>query len=264
MIVHFSKYHGTGNDFIMIDGRDQDTSLFNRKLIHRLCDRRFGIGGDGLIILEGGGHADLRMRYYNADGNEGTMCGNGGRCFTAFAHQLELTGTETRFDGIDGAHLSSILPNGHIRLKLKDVSGVKKLDDGYLLDTGSPHFVKFVTRLGELDVEFEGKELRHQQRFGEGGVNVNFVEAGKHPDQISVRTFERGVEAETFSCGTGVSAAAICAHIHNVSDILTYQIHTRGGVLHVSFKESEKGWFKEVYLTGPATRVYNGTIQIDR
>ena len=262
MIVHFSKYHGTGNDFIMIDGRDQDSSQFHTPLIRQLCDRRFGIGSDGLIILEDGDQSNLRMRYYNADGNEGSMCGNGGRCFTAFAHHLELSEVETIFEGIDGLHKATLLPDGDIRLKLKDVHGVEKMDDGYLLDTGSPHFVKFVTLLDQLDVTGKGRELRHQKRFGKGGVNVNFLELGASPDQISVRTFERGVEAETYSCGTGVSAAAICSYLHYKSDILTYQVHTLGGKLKVSFNALENGHFTEIYLTGPAKRVYEGSIEI--
>ncbi len=247
----------------MIDGRTQDSSQLNTSLIHRLCDRRFGIGGDGLIILEKEDQSSLRMRYYNADGNEGTMCGNGGRCFTAFAHHLELSGVETTFEGIDGMHKATLMPDGDIRLKLKDVSGFKKMDDGYFLDTGSPHFVKFVTGLDQLDVSGEGREIRHQKRFGAGGVNVNFLEQGASPDQISVRTFERGVEAETYSCGTGVSAAAICSYLQHKSDIFTYQIHTLGGKLKVSFKALENGEFTEVYLTGPAKRVYDGSIEIN-
>jgi diaminopimelate epimerase len=263
MIVHFSKYHGTGNDFIMIDGRDQDNGQFHTRLIQQLCDRRFGIGSDGLIILEEGDPSKLRMRYYNSDGNEGTMCGNGGRCFIAFAHYLKLSEVETTFEGIDGMHMATLLPNGDIRLKLKDVHEVEKMDDGYLLDTGSPHFVKFVTSLDHVDVTVEGRELRHQKRFGKGGVNVNFLELGASPDQISVRTFERGVEAETYSCGTGVSAAAICSYLHHKSDIFTYQVHTLGGKLEVSFKALKNGQFTEIYLTGPAIRVYEGSIEIN-
>ncbi len=262
MIVHFSKYQGTGNDFIMIDGRDHDRAQFHTKLIHQLCDRRFGIGSDGLIILEEGDPSNLRMRYYNADGNEGTMCGNGGRCFIAFAHHLKLSEAETTFEGIDGMHEATLLSDGDIRLKLKDVYGVEKMDEGYLLDTGSPHFVKFVTLLDQIDVTGEGQEIRHQKRFGSGGVNVNFCETGASPDQISVRTFERGVEAETYSCGTGVSAAAICSYLHHKSDIFTYQVHTLGGELKVSFQALENGHFTEVYLTGPAQRVYEGSIEI--
>jgi diaminopimelate epimerase len=262
MIVHFSKYHGTGNDFIMIDGRDQDTSYFNTGVIHQLCDRRFGIGADGLIILQHGEKTDLRMVYYNADGREGTMCGNGGRCFTAFAHQLDLSGIETTFEGIDGMHRSTLQANGNIQLNIKDVHAVEKLKDGYLLDTGSPHFVKFITDLDQLDVNGVGQVIRHQQRFGEAGVNVNFVEQGSSPDRISVRTFERGVEAETYSCGTGVSAAAICSYLHHKSDIITYHIHTLGGKLKVSFNASENGHFTEVCLTGPAKQVFSGSIEI--
>ena len=136
MIVHFSKYHGTGNDFVMIDGREQDTSYFDNDLVHQICDRRFGIGSDGLIILQEGKKTDFKMRYYNADGFEGTMCGNGGRCITAFAHKLKIIGLDSTFEGIDGLYSSSILPNGEIRLKLKDVNGLRWVEDGYLLDTG--------------------------------------------------------------------------------------------------------------------------------
>lgn len=262
MIVHFSKYHGTGNDFVMIDGRAQDTLQFSTTLIHRLCDRRFGIGGDGLIILEQGDQADFNMRYFNADGREGSMCGNGGRCITAFAHHLGITGTEASFKGIDGMHSASLLPGGDIRLKLVDVNGLKSLEDGYLLDTGSPHFVKFLSGLDQMDVAREGKEIRHQARFGPGGVNVNFVETGSRPDHISVRTFERGVEAETYSCGTGVSAAAICSYIHQKSDNFSYHIQTRGGSLKVSFKAENNNTFTKVYLTGPAVQVYEGSIEL--
>lgn len=262
MIVHFSKYHGTGNDFVMIDGRTQDTSQFDTNLIHRLCDRRFGIGGDGLIILEQGDQVDFNMRYFNADGREGSMCGNGGRCITAFANHLGIISTDASFKGIDGMHWASILPGGDIRLKLKDVEGIKSLKDGYLLDTGSPHFVKFLSGLDHIDVTRDGKEIRHQARFGPGGVNVNFVETGSKSDQISVRTFERGVEAETYSCGTGVSAAAICAYLHQKADKLTYHVETRGGSLKVSFNTKNNSKFTEVYLTGPAVRVYDGSIEL--
>lgn len=263
MFVHFSKYHGTGNDFVMIDGRNQETSHFTTKLIQHLCDRRFGIGSDGLIILENGEGADLKMRYFNSDGQEGSMCGNGGRCFTAFAHHLGISGSELAFEGIDGKHSASLLPLGDIRLKLKDVKGFSSLEDGYLLDTGSPHFVKFIHGLDQIDVALEGKEIRHQARFGPGGVNVNFVEMGPEPGQISVRTFERGVEAETYSCGTGVTAAAICAYLFKKTDIISYLIKTRGGKLNVSFKVQEKSLFTDVYLTGPAVKVYEGSIELN-
>ncbi len=236
MIVQFTKYHGTGNDFIMIDGREQDTSFLDHRLIRSMCHRRFGIGGDGLIILRKSDTGNFKMSYYNADGHEGSMCGNGGRCITAFARDLGIITMETTFEGIDGKHSASLLPNGEIRLKLRDVDGIRWMEDGYLLDTGSPHFVKFVTSLDELNVEKEGREIRMQSRWGEKGVNVNFVELGESSNKISVRTYERGVENETYSCGTGVTAAAICSYFHNKSDIFSYHIHTLGGNLNVSFR----------------------------
>jgi diaminopimelate epimerase len=262
MLVHFSKYHGTGNDFVMIDGRDRETSVFTTKVIRRLCDRRFGIGGDGLIIVEESKQFDFTMRYFNADGKEGTMCGNGGRCITAFANYLGISSTKSTFEGIDGPHEASILSNGEIRLKLMDVRGISRLEDGYLLDTGSPHFVSFVNKLEQIEVEREGAKIRHQSRFGKSGVNVNFVEQGSAPHEITVRTFERGVEGETWSCGTGVAAAAITAFFHSGSDILSYQVNTRGGKLNVTFKSQGNQQFTEIYLTGPASHVYDGSIDI--
>lgn len=247
----------------MIDGRSQDTSYFNHQLIRQICDRRFGIGGDGLIILEDSKRSDFRMLYFNSNGYEGTMCGNGGRCITAFAHQLGITGLETTFEGIDGKHTATILPNGEIRLKLKDVEGIRWVEDGYLLDTGSPHFVKFVTQLDQIAVENEGREIRNQSRFGKSGVNVNFVEKGGASNRISVRTFERGVEAETLSCGTGVVAAAICSYYHYKSDIFSYSVRTPGGKLNVSFHAQHHSQFTDIFLTGPASQVYNGSIEIN-
>jgi diaminopimelate epimerase len=262
MLVQFSKYHGTGNDFVMIDGREQETSGFTTSIVRRLCDRRFGIGGDGLIILEESKRYDFIMRYFNADGHEGTMCGNGGRCITAFARRLGLFSKLTTFEGIDGPHEASMQPGDEIRLKLVDVSGIEKLEDGYLLDTGSPHFVSFVKKLDQLAVEREGSRIRHQERFGKGGVNVNFVEPGNRSHRISVRTFERGVEGETWSCGTGVAAAAITSCFHSASDKKSYDVQTRGGRLNVEFQYSGGQHFTEIYLTGPASHVYDGSIDI--
>jgi diaminopimelate epimerase len=260
--VHFSKYHGTGNDFVVIDGRKQDTSAFDADLIGQICDRRFGIGGDGLIILLESKRADFRMIYYNSDGHEGTMCGNGGRCITAFASRLRIISMDATLEGIDGLHSATILPNEEIRLRLRDVEGIRWMEDGYLLDTGSPHFVKFVSQLELIDVASEGSEIRNQRRFGKHGVNVNFVERSGDLNRISVRTFERGVENETLSCGTGVAAAAICSYFHYKSDILSYHISTPGGNLNVSFRSQYHNQFSDIYLTGPAAHVYDGSIEI--
>lgn len=227
-----------------------------------ICDRRFGIGGDGLILLTEARGCDFRMTYYNADGREGTMCGNGGRCIAAFAHQLGITGLESTFEGIDGMHRSSILPNGEIRLGIREVNGIRWMEDGYFLNTGSPHFVKFVDQIEQLDVEKEGREIRNQSRFGRGGVNVNFVEQAGASNRISVRTYERGVEAETYSCGTGVTASAISSYFHFKSDLLSYTVHTRGGNLNVAFREQHHNHFTDIFLTGPASHVFDGEIQI--
>ncbi len=262
MKVQFSKYHGAGNDFIMIDGRERDLDSMDQSVIRFLCDRHFGIGADGLIILTASEKHDFRMIYYNADGREGTMCGNGGRCITAFARSLGITGQRATFDGVDGTHRSEILPDGNIRLMLKDVEGIRFTGDGYLLHTGSPHFVVFVDRLQELDVDTEGRAIRHQARFGREGTNVNFVEPGPNEGEIRVRTFERGVEAETLSCGTGVTASAISAFCHFKTDIFSYRITTRGGDLKVSFETQDRIHFSPVWLTGPASRVFEGEVEI--
>lgn len=263
MIVQFAKYHGTGNDFIMIDGRAQDCSALDHRRIQLLCHRRFGIGADGLIILGNSPEQDFKMSYFNADGFEGSMCGNGGRCITAFARDLGLITMETTFEGIDGLHSATLLPKGEIRLKLKDVDGLRWMMDGYLLDTGSPHFILFVSGLDDINVKEKGREIREQSRWGEKGVNVNFVEAGESPNRIRVRTFERGVEDETYSCGTGVTAAAICSYYHHKSDVTSYTVNTPGGKLNVSFRVMHHNRFNDIHLTGPAERVFEGSFELD-
>ena len=245
----------------MIDGRDLDLSLLDQEAIQTLCHRRFGVGADGLIILERSKKHLFAMKYYNSDGREGSMCGNGGRCIVAFARQLGLAGSELSFESIDGTHRASFLENGEICLKLRDVQNVKEVEDGYLLDTGSPHFVRFVKDLNKIDMEVQGRVIRHESRFGEEGVNVNFVEEDQADNSLFVRTFERGVEAETWSCGTGVTAAAIAACFRNNTDKISYKVLTRGGRLEVRFKVMEDQRFAEVELVGPASHVYDGTIQ---
>jgi diaminopimelate epimerase len=247
---------------VMIDGRGGLNFHANPELINRLCDRRLGIGGDGLIILQESSRYDFSMRYFNADGHESTMCGNGGRCITIFAKQLGLVRSETVFEGIDGKHSASILPDGEVRLKLVDVTGIERLEDGYLLDTGSPHFVKFVEEPEKIDVEHEGAAIRHQERFGPGGVNVNFVKTGPLPGTIVVRTFERGVERETWSCGTGATAAAIATGYHSGNGEVTSRVLTKGGELNVSFRKGGQEHFTDIYLTGPVSHVYDGTLEI--
>ncbi|MCX6291898.1 MAG: diaminopimelate epimerase [Bacteroidetes bacterium] len=258
----FWKYHGTGNDFILIDDRDDHVHL-SQALIQQLCERRFGIGADGLIILRNFDGYDFKMTYYNADGNEGSMCGNGGRCITAFAKAIGKIVNEAFFSASDGDHRSIITAESPITVKLKmnDVQEVEVHEDFIFLDTGSPHYVKFVEDVTSVDVVSEGREIRNSSRFKKTGTNVNFVQTSG--SELIVRTYERGVEDETLSCGTGVTASAIAAVVNGKlkADAGTVDILTIGGKLKVYF-EKEDGGFKNIWLEGGAALVYKGEVHI--
>lgn len=255
MSISFSKYHGTGNDFIMIDNRPGKISLI-RPQVEALCTRRFGIGADGLILLENGPER-LRMVYYNSDGRESSMCGNGGRCFARFAQDLGLvTGTSVEFDAVDGWHRADF-EGDIVILQMKDCSGYTASDEGFVLDTGSPHFVKFVAPDFWDDEAFVpvARAIRNRAHFKEKGINVNFIcETG--PGTLRIRTFERGVEDETYSCGTGVTAAALVyGHQNGLTEV---KLESKGGSLSVSFEPQADGSFHQVFLKGPAVKVYTG------
>lgn len=259
MQLHFKKYQGTGNDFVLIDNRDNKISL-TIKQIAFLCDRRFGIGADGLMLLENAEGHDFRMVYYNADGNESTMCGNGGRCIAAFAKQLGIVGNQVSFVAIDGPHTATINDDGTVSLQMQDVHTIIK-GDGYTeLNTGSPHYVSFVDNVNTTDVFNIGRSIRNSERYQPKGINVNFVQ--KSADGIYVRTYERGVEDETYSCGTGVTAAAIASN-NGTSGHFSTNIKTPGGNLNVSFDKIDADNIKNVILTGPATYVYSGDIVVN-
>lgn len=258
MNINFSKYQGTGNDFVIIDNRDGNTSLTNQQ-ISFLCDRRFGVGADGLMIIGTADGYDFRMTYYNADGTEGTMCGNGGRCLVQYAHDNGIVKDHYSFIAIDGPHEATINNNGWVHLKMSDVNSVEVGADFLVTDTGSPHYIKTVTNIEQYDVFNEGKSIRYNERFAKEGINVNFV--AQCPTHLFVRTYERGVENETYSCGTGVTAAAItsCLHEQGEHDI---KIQTKGGKLAVSFNNQGGGHFNHIWLKGPGTFVYKATIQV--
>ncbi|HYW95782.1 MAG TPA: diaminopimelate epimerase [Bacteroidales bacterium] len=261
MTILFEKYHGAGNDFIMIDGRDTPESFFTTDIIKYLCDRHFGVGADGLILLLEDPSADFRMKYFNSDGREGTMCGNGGRCIVAFASSKGLINSETTFAGIDGLHQAVIKDNGLVSLHISDVDGVQKLSDGYLLNTGSKHFVTFRDDIGNIDVFREGRALRYESRFSSDGANINFIRMeGKQ--EITIRTYERGVEDETMACGTGSVASAITAYIHTGTDRSSFTLHAPGGQLSVSFNPVGDGAFTDIWLEGPVKYVFSGEIDI--
>lgn len=262
MLIPFHKYHGAGNDFIIIDSRNFVISDFPAKRVSFLCNRHFGIGADGLILLTETKEADFRMIYFNSDGKEGTMCGNGGRCITAFAEKLGIIKNSTEFIGIDGIHQAKILGKGQYSLKMIDVNKVDKLEDGYLMDTGSKHFIKFKENIHDIDVYNDGRLIRYQGRFGDDGANVNFIEYHDN-NNISIRTYERGVESETLACGTGSVAAAITTHLNYPSKSKSYIINAPGGKLQVDFKVGDGISFYDIWLSGSAEFVYSGEIEVE-
>lgn len=260
MKILFSKYQGTGNDFIIIDNREMQFNRNNNALVAKLCDRRFGIGGDGLMLLQAKIGYDFEMVYYNSDGNESSMCGNGGRCIVEFARTLGLVKTKAHFLASDGEH-EALVNSNYISLKMNNVSKVEMNAAFSYLNTGSPHYVAFVNDVKNYKVFEEGKKIRNSERFIAKGTNVNFVE--KELNELFVRTYERGVEDETYSCGTGVTAAALVASLKNVSTALDYcDVKTLGGNLKVKFNKHEDNSFTDIWLEGPATFVYKGEIAI--
>lgn len=257
MEIRFSKYHGTGNDFVIIDNRSLTFPKNDTKLVAGLCDRRFGIGGDGLLLLENDKDSDFRMVYFNSDGRPGSMCGNGGRCLVAFAQHLGVVDDTADFTASDGPHYANI-SDGVIALQMKDVEAVGIHDDYVFLDTGSPHHIELVDDLENLDVVARGSAIRYGSLYGEGGSNVNFVKP-EADGSFSIRTYERGVEDETLSCGTGATAVALAMFMLGKTTADRVKINVRGGQLEVSFAH-DNAKFSNVFLIGPATFVFNGSI----
>ena len=259
MKIPFSKYHGTGNDFILIDNRQLQWKP-RKEEIARLCDRHFGIGGDGLMLLSEKSGFDFHMTYYNSDGMESTMCGNGGRCMIIFARSLAIAGSETRFMAIDGEHLGKVTQKDSsdiISLKMKDVR-VDEIDADHLfLNTGSPHYVIFTQGVETFDIITEAKKIRFNDRFREEGTNVDFVEI--RDDRLFVRSYERGVEDETLSCGTGVTASALAYAVKKPAHRTFMDVMTRGGTLRVLYHQ-EGNAFSDIWLEGPAVLVFQGEI----
>ncbi len=275
MRIKFYKYQGTGNDFVIIDQREhQWLTRDDQQKIEKICNRRFGIGADGLMLLQkmpntgGGIFYDFEMVYFNADGRESSMCGNGGRCLAAFAHSQKVFEKKCRFWAIDGEHEAQMIGKNWVELKMIDVQNAQsESQDAFLMNTGSPHYVVFSEDISDLNIFELGREIRYSNRFRKEGINVNFVEIYAE-NEIEVATYERGVEAETLSCGTGVTAAAIALFLkknpkNNLQDI---KIRTKGGNLAVKFEaeqaENDAPKFKNIWLCGPAERVFEGKIKI--
>lgn len=267
MQLDFFKYQGTGNDFVMIDNRSNFFPKENTQLIAHLCNRRFGIGGDGLILLENDTIAsnlatttDFKMVYYNSDGNQSSMCGNGGRCLVAFAKKLLVIENKATFIATDGLHRATIGDDGLVSLQMIDVAEVKVSPDHVFLNTGSPHHVQLVDDLENYNIKENGAAIRYGDLYGKVGSNINFV---KQIDDtsFSMRTYERGVEDETLSCGTGATAVAISMSVTGKTDASSINLNVEGGKLVVSFDKGE-GKFTNVFLKGPAEFVFKGTITI--
>ncbi len=261
MQTTFYKYQGTGNDFVLIDDRKQLFPADDTALIARLCDRRFGIGADGLMLLQNLPGYDFRMVYFNADGRESSMCGNGGRCILKFASQLGVIHDKGTFLAIDGVHDASILQDGTVSLKMNDVGKITRDGEAYVMNTGSPHYVTFVDDVQQIDVQASGSGIRYSAPYKDEGINVNFLK--RKGTAVEIRTYERGVEAETYSCGTGVTAAAIATYLHDksVSAEGHYVMQTMGGTLLVDFL-MDGAKFEDIWLTGPAELVFEGKVQL--
>jgi diaminopimelate epimerase len=259
MTLHFCKYEGTGNDFVLIDNREGKLAL-TKEQVKQLCDRRFGIGGDGLMLLNTRTDYDFEMKYYNSDGRESTMCGNGSRCIVKFAAKVGIRKNKYHFVAADGDHEAEIDIDGIVRVKMKDVDSIRAAADYYIIDTGSPHYVKYVTDVRRHKVVPDGRLIRNSPEFKQDGINVNFIES-IDKDGIYVRTYERGVEDETLSCGTGVTASALVA-AHNDNGFNRVEVTTPGGRLSVEFDKIDDNHFTNIWLCGPAEFVFKGEVEI--
>lgn len=259
MTIDFHKYQGTGNDFIIMDNRDGKIEL-SPEQISNVCDRRFGIGADGLILLNSLQGYDFGMRYFNADGHEGSMCGNGGRCLTKFAYDCGIHKELYHFMAVDGLHKASFGEHGWVHLKMADVTKIDRYKGDYILNTGSPHYVKIVENIMKVDVYEEGRSIRYNKDFEANGINVNFIE--NKDKVIIVRTYERGVEDETYSCGTGITASALI-FAHNENGFNRIEVQTKGGHLAVEFEKTGPKSFENIWLCGPAVFVFKGEVEFE-
>ncbi|HTF21106.1 MAG TPA: diaminopimelate epimerase [Chryseolinea sp.] len=264
MRIHFYKYQATGNDFVVIDNREGKI-VFSREQISRVCDRRFGVGADGLMLIEQDPQVNFNLHYFNSDGSQ-SLCGNGSRAAVKFASHLGMINGKATFNAYDGGHVAELFPSGIVKFKLNNVSRVVQHGDDHFINTGSPHYIRFVSDIQHYPVVEEGRKIRYSDAFKPGGTNVNFV-ALEADNTIFVRTYERGVEDETLSCGTGVTAAALAASLRGYRSPV--RIKTLGGELSVDFEKSQTGHpdaqsagFQEIFLSGPAKMVFEGDLEL--
>lgn len=257
MTLSFFKYQATGNDFVILDNR-KGMHAFSKPQIEKICDRKFGVGADGLILIEQDADHDFNLVYYNNDGSQ-SLCGNGSRAAVSFAASLGIVNGRTSFNAYDGQHDAELLPSGIVRLKMNDVGRIQEIENDFFVNTGSPHYVKVVDDLPTYPVFDEGTKIRHLDQFSPAGTNVNFIQL-QNDNTLFVRTFERGVEDETLSCGTGVTAAALVASLKGYKSPVNIQ--TTGGDLSVEFKSGQSGTFTDIFLVGPAKMVFKGELEL--
>jgi diaminopimelate epimerase len=262
--IHFYKYQATGNDFVMIDNRSSKLS-FTKDQIGKICDRKFGVGADGLMLIEIDRSSDFNLVYYNSDGSQ-SLCGNGSRAAVKMASALGMVNGKAKFNAYDGIHDAELLPGGIVKLRMNNVDTVKKIDNNFFINTGSPHFIHFDEGIKNFPVFEEGRRIRYSDPFKPGGTNVNFIELLPN-NAIFVRTYERGVENETLSCGTGVVAAALASSFKGYTSPIS--VKTLGGELSVEFKSTknaasggQEGTFTDIFLIGPAKLVFEGDLEL--
>lgn len=259
MRIKFHKYQGTGNDFVMIDNLSGEYDNLSIDQIVSICDRRFGVGADGLIKINRHADLDFEVDYYNSDGSK-SFCGNGARCSVAFVKSLGLIQTETHFWAIDGAHSATIDTANLILLEMSNVTNISKINSDYILNTGSPHYCQFVDELSNHSIVAIGKNIRYSDQFKQDGINVNLIQS-MNEHSISIATYERGVEDETLSCGTGATACAIAfAEYNQLTGAHVIEVQVKGGKLSVSFQVDEQRNYTDVHLIGPAQFVFEGEI----
>ena len=260
MDICFDKYQGAGNDFVIIDDREETFPCKEIDLIQKICDRHFGIGADGLILIENHSETDFEMIYYNADSSQ-TMCGNGARCAVLYAYKNKIIGEKTKFRAIDGIHEAWITSSEKVKIQINEIKKILKHEESFIINTGSPHYVKIMNNISDLNVKKRGSEIRYSKDFIPEGINVNFLQK-RNNSNFSIRTYERGVEDETLACGTGAVAAAIVMHnIGETSGNTNLEIETLGGTLSVNF-DFQNSVYKNIFLEGPARYVFSGTYKI--
>ena len=256
MVIEFYKYQATGNDFIIIDDRENIFDVNDSSLIKSLCERRLGIGADGLILLRDHLKYDFEMLYFNSDGAKSSLCGNGARCIVKFAFTLGIISEKTSFFAIDGEHQANLIEED-VSIRFNDISKIEFDNDNMVIDSGSPHFIILNEKINDINIDYEARKIRNSKKYKSKGINVNFVAVD---NAISMRTYERGVEAETLSCGTGAVATAVGLHYSkNIEDNIV-QLNTKGGVLTVSFDEFN-GCYKNIWLTGEVNLIYIGEFE---